>query len=183
MSDLADIAAAAGISIVDNTNTLTDSGDTIQPGNYQHLHIDAMSSVHLLDGSGDTPAAAQEVQALEALFSHRYTEDDHDYVKTSEASHAKSKPPFIENYYIRNRNQRDNRSWQRGRWDSRHDNRGHRGRGDNRYDQGNWNQRQSNYNSNRSWRERHRDDDYSDRRSYDSGDRGYYRDNRPMYPR
>lgn len=133
MSDLADIAAAAGIAIVD---TPCDGGDM---GHSDNARPSSISSAVVPDGSGDT-GLTLELETFDMLFSRRYTEEDPDYAKTVAESEANSHPPCVEAYF--GRRQRDSsQSWQRDRnyRNQHHDGRGHRGRGDFPY-RGHWNQ-------------------------------------------
>ena len=140
MSDLEDIAAEAKIAIVGSE--LNDGGDSLSLSNAYYIKGGS--------GGGNSSQAANpscdsedslNIDVLNALFGHRYTDEDPDYLKTVEMSDIWSRPPCIEDFFVRRA--RDDR------WRHRGGNRGynHRGAGD------------------RAWRG-HRDEFHGDRNRY-----------------
>ncbi|RUS79870.1 hypothetical protein EGW08_012348 [Elysia chlorotica] len=123
MSELEDLAAEAQIVIVGSG--LNDGGDS--SANVQDTLVGAggRSSLQSVNPSGDSSADLSNIEALNALFGHRYTDDDPDYLRTVETSEAMSRPPCVEDFFVRR--QRDDR------WKHRGGGRGynhHRGAGD-----------------------------------------------------
>ncbi|XP_055879096.1 uncharacterized protein LOC106055353 [Biomphalaria glabrata] len=102
MSDLDEIAAAAGIAIVEDN-----SGN----GDAERSRDDNDKSCKPLE----TDMSLQsQVLDLETISSNRYTDADPDYVKVLEDNSA-AHPPCVIDFYVR-KPREDNRNWQ-GRYD------------------------------------------------------------------
>ncbi|CAL1536940.1 unnamed protein product [Lymnaea stagnalis] len=140
MADLAEIAAAAGISIVDGNPG--DGGDAGSTGG--HAENRPLLRNPLPVESGDL-CLHSEVLEYEGMFGNRYTESDPDYLKTVEDNESSNKPPCVTNFNVR-RQRDDSRNWNRnrgghGRYDGGQghygggDRDGHRSRGNH---QNNW---------------------------------------------
>ena len=144
MSDLEDIAAEAQIAIVGSPPN--DGGDAVANASDGIGGSSVKSSLQAATASGDS-GDLTNIETLNALFSHRYTDEDPDFLKTVEMAEVWSRPPCVEDFFVR-RQRDDNRRHRGGGRGSYH----HRGSGD------------------RSWRGR-RDDFHGDRNRY-HGNRG-----------
>jgi len=187
MSELAEIAEMAGITIIEtpsgdseNCNVSSCVEDT--KGDQNNDIDNGDSNTIKLSDDPNTALEDLSVDALDAEFACRYTDIDPDYVENLSKSEDISKPPVITDFFCRpprRNNSRGgyNRNWDRGHGDHRRDhNRDHnmRGSGDHRrYDDGYRNNRQGSYHGQGSYRER------DDRHNYRDDRRGGF--NRDRY--
>ncbi|GFS15419.1 hypothetical protein ElyMa_004932200 [Elysia marginata] len=169
MTELEDIAAEAQIAIVESTanegcNALVNTKDTA-----------AGCSGDSSGDTGDFPS----IEELNALFSQRFTDDDPEYVKTVEMAEEWSKPPCVEDFFVR-RSRDDNRRYRGGgggRGSYHHGGSGDRDRHGHHHRDGNRYGNQSGWGGRGDYRDRHHssDRDNRDNRHSRGRDRSPYR--------